>query len=45
MVESLARLTTLDDRVAVFPGHGNPTTIARERAWMELVRDRRRLFA
>jgi glyoxylase-like metal-dependent hydrolase (beta-lactamase superfamily II) len=45
MVESLARLTTLDDRVAVFPGHGNSTTIARERAWMELVRDQRRLFA
>ncbi len=45
MVESLARLTTLDDRTAVFPGHGEATTIARERAWMELVRDGRRLFA
>jgi glyoxylase-like metal-dependent hydrolase (beta-lactamase superfamily II) len=45
MVESLARLATLDDRVAVFPGHGNTTTIGRERAWMELVRDQRRLFA
>jgi glyoxylase-like metal-dependent hydrolase (beta-lactamase superfamily II) len=45
MVESIARLTTLDDRLAVFPGHGDATTIARERPWMELVRDRRQLFA
>ena len=45
MVESLARLTTLDDRVRVFPGHGNATTIGRERPWMELVRVQRRLFA
>ena len=45
MVESLARLADLEDRVAVFPGHGQSTTIARERPWMELVRDDRRLFA
>jgi hydroxyacylglutathione hydrolase len=45
MVESLSRLTGLDDRTAVFPGHGSSTTIGRERAWMELVRDGRRLFA
>ncbi len=45
MVESIGRLASLDDRVAVFPGHGNETTIGRERAWMELVRDQRRLFA
>jgi glyoxylase-like metal-dependent hydrolase (beta-lactamase superfamily II) len=45
MVESIARLATLDDRVRVFPGHGNATTIARERAWMELIRDHGRLFA
>ncbi len=45
MVESIARLTTLKDRVAVLPGHGQTTTIGRERAWMELVRDGRRLFA
>lgn len=45
MVESLARLTGLEDRTAVFPGHGAATTIGRERAWMELVRDGRRLFA
>lgn len=45
MVESLSRLTGLEDRTAVFPGHGTATTIGRERAWMELVRDGRRLFA
>ena len=45
MVESIARLTTFEDRIAVFPGHGNATTIGRERAWMELVRDQGRLFA
>jgi hydroxyacylglutathione hydrolase len=45
MVESIARLSGLDDRLAVFPGHGDPTTIGRERPWMELVRDRRQLFA
>jgi glyoxylase-like metal-dependent hydrolase (beta-lactamase superfamily II) len=45
MVESIGRLTALDDRIAVFPGHGGSTTISRERAWMELVRDGRRLFA
>ena len=45
MVESLVRLTGLDDGVAVFPGHGATTTIGRERAWMELVRDGGRLLA
>jgi hydroxyacylglutathione hydrolase len=45
MVESIARLTGLEDPIGVLPGHGNATTIGRERAWMELVRDERRLFA
>jgi glyoxylase-like metal-dependent hydrolase (beta-lactamase superfamily II) len=45
MVESLARLTTLEDRTAVLPGHGPETTIARERAWLEMVRDGGRLLA
>jgi hydroxyacylglutathione hydrolase len=45
MVESIGRLTAFDDRTAVLPGHGASTTIGRERAWMELVRDGRRLFA
>lgn len=45
MAASIARLTGLDDRLAVLPGHGPATTIGRERAWMELVRDGGRLFA
>jgi hydroxyacylglutathione hydrolase len=45
MVASIARLTGLEDHIGVFPGHGPTTTIGRERAWMELVRDGGRLFA
>jgi glyoxylase-like metal-dependent hydrolase (beta-lactamase superfamily II) len=45
MATSIARLTELEDRLAVFPGHGQATTIGRERAWMELVRTGGRLFA
>ena len=44
MVESLGRFLELEDRVRVFPGHGPETTIARERAWLELVRDGGRLL-
>ncbi len=45
MAGSIARLSGLEDAVAVFPGHGPATTVGRERAWMELVRDGGRLFA
>jgi len=45
MVESIGRLLDLEDGVQVLPGHGSATTLARERPWMELVRDQRRLFA
>ena len=45
MAASIARLTELEDRLAVFPGHGPATTIGRERAWMDLVRTGGRLFA
>jgi hydroxyacylglutathione hydrolase len=45
MAESIARLAALEDPIRVFPGHGPATTIGRERAWMELVRKERRLFA
>ncbi len=45
MVASLGRLIELEDVVGVFPGHGGATTIGRERAWLELVRDGGRLFA
>jgi glyoxylase-like metal-dependent hydrolase (beta-lactamase superfamily II) len=43
IVESLGRLAGLEPIVAVLPGHGPSTTIGRERPWLELVRDRRRL--
>jgi hydroxyacylglutathione hydrolase len=45
MATSLARLSELEDAIEVFPGHGGATTIGRERAWLELVRDGGRLFA
>lgn len=45
MAASIARLTELEDRVRVLPGHGPSTTMARERPWMELVKGSGRLFA
>ncbi|MBA2299567.1 MAG: MBL fold metallo-hydrolase [Chloroflexi bacterium] len=45
MAASLTRLSALEDATEVFPGHGSATTIGRERAWLELVRDSGRLFA
>ena len=45
MVASLGRLLDLEDAVGVFPGHGDSTTIGRERAWLELVRSEGRLLA
>ena len=45
MAASLGRLTELEDAVQVFPGHGAATTIGRERAWLEMVRDGGRLLA
>ena len=33
MVSSLVRLSTLEDRLRVLPGHGADTTIGRERPW------------
>ena len=45
MVDSLTRLLELEDPVRVYPGHGAETTVGRERPWLELVRDGRRLFA
>jgi hydroxyacylglutathione hydrolase len=43
LVESLARLATFDDPLAVLPGHGPETTIGRERPWLEMVARERRL--
>ena len=44
MAASLARLARLGDHVRVFPGHGPPTTIGRERAWLDLVVQEGRLL-
>jgi glyoxylase-like metal-dependent hydrolase (beta-lactamase superfamily II) len=43
MVESLARLATLDADLAVLPGHGQRSTIGREQAWLRMVAEARRL--
>jgi glyoxylase-like metal-dependent hydrolase (beta-lactamase superfamily II) len=43
LVESLARLATFDDPLAVLPGHGPATTIGRERPLLELIARERRL--
>jgi glyoxylase-like metal-dependent hydrolase (beta-lactamase superfamily II) len=45
MVESLVRLGSLDEPLRVLPGHGAPTTVGRERAWIDLVRLEGRLLA
>ncbi|HEU4674167.1 MAG TPA: MBL fold metallo-hydrolase, partial [Candidatus Limnocylindrales bacterium] len=45
MAGSLARLSELEDRLAVMPGHGAATTIGRERPWLELVKRAGRLIA
>ena len=45
MADSIARLAGLDDPLGVLPGHGPPTTIGRERGWMDLVRSSGRIFA
>jgi glyoxylase-like metal-dependent hydrolase (beta-lactamase superfamily II) len=37
MAESIVRLSRLADSVRVLPGHGQGTTIGRERPWMDLV--------
>lgn len=43
MAASIARLSGLVDPLRILPGHGAATTIGRERAWMDLVRDGGRL--
>jgi hydroxyacylglutathione hydrolase len=45
MAESLVRLSDLEDPVRVVPGHGQLTTIGRERPWLDLVRQAGRLIA
>ena len=43
MVESLSRLSRLDPDLRALPGHGAETTIERERPWLEMVAQERRL--
>jgi hydroxyacylglutathione hydrolase len=43
MVESLSRLATLDDGLTVLPGHGGQTTIGREKPWLQMVAQERKL--
>jgi hydroxyacylglutathione hydrolase len=43
MIESLARLSTLADDLRVLPGHGSPSTIERERPWLDAVAEVGRL--
>jgi hydroxyacylglutathione hydrolase len=45
MGASLARLSELEDPVAVLPGHGQTTTVGRERPWLDLVKQTGRLLA
>ena len=45
MADSLARLSRLEDALRVLPGHGRPTTIGEERAWLDLVAREHRLIA
>jgi hydroxyacylglutathione hydrolase len=43
MVESLSRLAGLPLDLRVLPGHGQDTTIERERPWLQMVASERRL--
>jgi len=44
MVESLSRLSALEGDLRVLPGHGQHTTLERERSWLDLVARERRLL-
>lgn len=43
MVDSLSRLSGLNDDVRVLPGHGRQTTLVDERPWLEQVKQTRLL--
>ena len=43
MIESLSRLSTLEDGLTVLPGHGPQTTIGREKAWLQMVAQEQKL--
>ena len=43
MVDSLSRLATLEDGLTVLPGHGPQTSIGREKPWLQMVAQDRKL--
>ena len=43
MIESLSRLSALDEGLAVLAGHGPQTTIGHEKPWLSLVGEKHRL--
>ncbi|HKZ91261.1 MAG TPA: MBL fold metallo-hydrolase [Candidatus Limnocylindrales bacterium] len=43
MIESLSRLSALDEGLAVLAGHGPQTTIGHEKPWLSLVAEKHRL--
>lgn len=43
IIDSLARLSSLDADLRVLPGHGAGSTIEHERTWLDGVREQRRL--
>jgi glyoxylase-like metal-dependent hydrolase (beta-lactamase superfamily II) len=43
MVDSLSRLAGLPLDLRVLPGHGQDTTIERERPWLQMVASEKRL--
>ena len=43
MVDSLSRLATLEDGLTVLPGHGPQTNIGREKPWLSMVAQDRKL--
>lgn len=43
MIDSLSRLSTLEDGVVVLPGHGEDSTIGREKPWLQMVAEQHKL--
>lgn len=43
MIDSLARLASMEDGLTVLPGHGPETTIGREKAWLRMVAEQKKL--
>jgi len=43
MIESLARLSMLEDGLAVLAGHGPQTVLGREKPWLKMVAEKKQL--